>query len=64
MVEGQIAIQEYETGNTKHKFNIEKLKKGHKVIKEYSYKKGEINKGFANRTLYINLSTKKSKKRK
>jgi aldehyde:ferredoxin oxidoreductase len=55
MVEGQIPIEEYETGNTKHEFNIKNLHSKHKIIKEYNYKKNDINKGFANRTLYINL---------
>jgi aldehyde:ferredoxin oxidoreductase len=57
MVEGQIPIAEYETGNTHHTWDIRKLKKSHKILAEYNYKKEEIQKGFANRTLYINLST-------
>ena len=57
MVEGQTPIAEYETGNTHHTWDLRKLKKSHKILAEYSYKKGEIQKGFANRTLYINLST-------
>jgi aldehyde:ferredoxin oxidoreductase len=64
MVEGQISIQEYETGNTKHEWNLEKIKKAHHKVAEYSYKKGEIKRGFANRTLYINLTTKEIKEKK
>ncbi|MCJ7697663.1 MAG: aldehyde:ferredoxin oxidoreductase, partial [Thermoplasmata archaeon] len=57
MVEGQIAIEEYRTGNTKHGWDLKKIKSAHKVLTTYSYKKGEVNKGYANRTLYVNLST-------
>ena len=44
MVEGQIPIQEYETGNTKHKWNLKKIKQAHYRTAEYEYKKGEIKK--------------------
>ncbi|MBU1940339.1 MAG: aldehyde:ferredoxin oxidoreductase [Candidatus Thermoplasmatota archaeon] len=57
MVEGQITITDYQTGNTKHNWDLQKLKKGHKILTKYTYKKGEINRGYANRTLYVNLST-------
>lgn len=57
MVEGQIPIEEYKTGNTDHTWDLEKFRAAHKVKSTYSYKKGEVNKGFANRTLYINLTT-------
>ncbi|MDG6219022.1 MAG: aldehyde ferredoxin oxidoreductase C-terminal domain-containing protein [Candidatus Thermoplasmatota archaeon] len=57
MVEGQIPVEEYKTGNTTHKYNVEKLRSKHEILAEYTYKKWEIRKGFANRTLYINLST-------
>ncbi len=64
MIESQIPIEEYETGNTKHKWDLKKLKLAHHKVAEYSYKKGEIQKGFANRTLYINLSTGEIKEKK
>jgi aldehyde:ferredoxin oxidoreductase len=64
MAEGQIPIEEYETGNTKHKWNLKKIKSLHKVLAEYDYKKREIKNGFANRTLCINLSTNQIKKKK
>jgi aldehyde:ferredoxin oxidoreductase len=64
MVEGQIPIEEYKTGNTEHKWDIKKLKSKHKIIAEYPYKKGEVEKGFANRTLYVNLDTGKIKEKK
>jgi aldehyde:ferredoxin oxidoreductase len=57
MVEGQIAIEEYRTGNTEHHWDLKKIKSAHKLLANYSYKKGEVNKGYANRTLYVNLST-------
>ena len=64
MIDGQIPVEEYDTGNTKHKWDVDKLKRAHRVVVEYSYKKGEIQKGFADRTLYINLSTNEIKEKK
>src|SRR5512136_246015 len=57
MVEGQIAIEEYRTGNTEHRWNLKKIQSAHNVLTTYSYKKGEVIKGYANRTLYVNLET-------
>ena len=57
MVEAQISVEEYETGNTKHSWDLEKIKSAHKILAEYTYKKGKVIRGYANRTLYINLST-------
>ena len=57
MVEGQIKIEEYRTGNTEHHWDLKKIISAHKMLATYSYKKGEVNKGYANRTLYVNLST-------
>ena len=64
MVEGQIPIEEYRTGNSKHEWNLKKIKSAHRVISEYSYKKGEVEKGYANRTLYVNLTTGEIKEKK
>jgi len=64
MTEGQIAVEEYKTGNTKHKWDLKKIKSAHRVVAEYSYKKGKIERGFANRTLYVNLSTGQIKEKK
>jgi len=64
MIEGQIPIQEYKTGNTKHKWNLDRIKKAHHKVLEYNYKKGKVEKGFANRTLYINLSKGEIKEKK
>ncbi len=48
----------------KHEWNLEKMKKNHKVLAKYSYKRGEIDKGYANKTLYVNLSTLEIKEKK
>ncbi|MEE9441023.1 MAG: aldehyde ferredoxin oxidoreductase N-terminal domain-containing protein, partial [Candidatus Thermoplasmatota archaeon] len=57
MVEGQIPIEDYKTGNTKHTWDTKKIRAAHKIIAEYKFKKGEIKRGYANRTLYVDLST-------
>lgn len=57
MVEGQIPIEEYKTGNTKHSWDTKKMRVAHKILAEYGFKKGKIKRGYANRTLYVNLST-------
>ena len=57
VVEGQVPIEEYKTGNTKHIWDVATLKSAHSILAEYSYKKGSVERGFANRTLYVNLST-------
>jgi aldehyde:ferredoxin oxidoreductase len=36
--------------------NVEKLKSAHKLLCEYKYELGKIDKGYTNRTLYVNLS--------
>ena len=64
MVEGQIPIENYDTGNTKHKWDLKKIKFAHRVLFDYDYKKGEIEKGYANQTLYINLSKNEIKEKK
>ena len=56
MVDGQIPIEEYKTGNTTHKWDLKKIRFAHRVLAEYNYKKGELHRGYANRTLYVNLS--------
>ena len=56
MLKGQIPVEEYLTGNTKNSWNLNKIKSKHKIICEYTYNKKEIDKGFNNLTLYINLT--------
>ena len=34
----------------------QKMKEKHKLLKEYSYRLGELNRGYADRTLYVNIS--------
>ncbi|GAK59514.1 tungsten-containing aldehyde ferredoxin oxidoreductase, alpha chain [Candidatus Vecturithrix granuli] len=36
--------------------NIQEMKAKHKLIKEYAYQPGQVERGYNNRTLYINLS--------
>jgi len=57
MVKGQVPILEYKTGNTQHKWDFKRLKSGHKILAKYKYKKRMLKRGYADRTLYINLST-------
>jgi len=64
LIEGQIPVQEYSTGNTVHKWDIEKLKKKHKILAKYSYEEAKVNRGFAGKTLYVNLSTLEIKEKK
>ncbi|MFH1012918.1 MAG: aldehyde ferredoxin oxidoreductase C-terminal domain-containing protein [Thermoplasmatota archaeon] len=64
MTEGQIPIQEYVTGNTKQTWNFEEIRSAHTQLSKYAYKKGIVEKGYANRTLYVNLSTGEVKERK
>jgi aldehyde:ferredoxin oxidoreductase len=61
---GQTPIEDYKTGNTKHRWDLDKIRKAHRILLEYDYKKEEINHGYANRTLYINLSTNEIKEKK
>ena len=42
MVQGQIAIKDYDTGNTKHKWDFKKIKLAHRILFDYTYKKGEV----------------------
>ena len=43
--------------------DLERMKAKHKLLKEVSYSLGELDKGYANRTLYINLSDKTIKEK-
>jgi len=63
MVEGQIPVIEYETGNTKHQWDLDKLQQKHKQLFSYQYKKRPVKKGFAGKTLYINLTSKTIKEK-
>ncbi|MCK5051296.1 MAG: aldehyde:ferredoxin oxidoreductase [Candidatus Cloacimonetes bacterium] len=43
--------------------NISEMKSKHKLLKDYSYELGEIEKGYTNRTLYVNLSNNEIKEK-
>ncbi|MBN1280662.1 MAG: aldehyde:ferredoxin oxidoreductase [Candidatus Thermoplasmatota archaeon] len=58
MMEGQIPVEEYSTGNTPHQWDVQRLKAAHKKLASYSYTKGSVERGYANRTLYVNVGTK------
>jgi aldehyde:ferredoxin oxidoreductase len=47
----------FETGNTKHKWDLEKMKSGHVVLSEYRFEKRPVTRGYAGRTLHVNLTT-------
>lgn len=63
-MEGQIPVEKYETGNTKHKWDTQKLKKQHTILARYTYQEGKVEQGYANRTLYVNLTTNEIKEKK
>ena len=63
MITGQIPVEEYDANNTPHSWKLEKLRSKHKVLRKYKYKKGKVQRGYANRTLYINLSTGETKEK-
>ena len=47
----------FETGNTKHEWNLEELRKGHRVLAEYEYEKKPVDRGYAGRILHVDLSS-------
>ncbi|MCK4614087.1 MAG: aldehyde:ferredoxin oxidoreductase, partial [Thermoplasmata archaeon] len=51
----------FETGNTKHDWDLKALGKAHEILAEYTYEKREVERGYAGRTLYVNLSTNEIK---
>ena len=48
----------FQTGNTEHKWDLNALRDSHKILAEYVYEKKPIVKGYAGRTLYVDLTTK------
>jgi aldehyde:ferredoxin oxidoreductase len=64
MEKGQIPVKEYETGNTKHMWDLEKVRSAHKTLSRHTFKKGAVEKGYANRTLYVNLGSLDIEERK
>lgn len=63
MTEGQIPVENYQTGNTKHTWDLQHLKKAHRHLTSYHYQKGDVQRGYANRTLYVNLTTREIKEK-
>ncbi|MCK4644076.1 aldehyde:ferredoxin oxidoreductase [bacterium] len=63
MVKGQFSWKDYDAGNTKHEWDLQKIHAAHKVLTEFKYDKNKIEKGFANKTLYINLTTNEIKEK-
>lgn len=53
----------FKTGNTKHTWDLEKLRSGHRVLGEFVYEKRAVERGYAGRTLYINLTTNEIKEK-
>ncbi|MDG6224826.1 MAG: aldehyde ferredoxin oxidoreductase C-terminal domain-containing protein [Candidatus Thermoplasmatota archaeon] len=47
----------FETGNTKHEWDIAAIRKAHKVLAEHRFEKRGVHRGYAERLLYVNLST-------
>ncbi|MBN1390529.1 MAG: aldehyde:ferredoxin oxidoreductase, partial [Candidatus Thermoplasmatota archaeon] len=47
----------FETGNTPHEWDIEKLRAAHRTLSDYRFEKRPIEKGYAGRILYVNLSS-------
>ncbi len=44
-------------------YNVEELKAKHKLLKEFKYELKPVEKGYTNRTLYVNLSTNEIKEK-
>ncbi|MHC9541600.1 MAG: aldehyde ferredoxin oxidoreductase family protein [Vulcanimicrobiota bacterium] len=42
---------------------VQDMKKAHKILAEFPYEKGQVDKGYTNRTLYVNLSDNKVESR-
>jgi len=57
------SVDGFETGNTKHKWDLEKLRSGHRVLADYTFEKRPIENGYNNRTLYVNLTTNEIRER-
>ena len=53
----------FETGNTRHDWDLAKLRAGHKVLAEMKYEKRQVVRGYAGKTLYINLSKNEIKEK-
>jgi aldehyde:ferredoxin oxidoreductase len=57
MTQGQIPINDYQTGNTQHTWDHAKIKAARTILAKHTYTKGTVQRGYTNRTLAINLGT-------
>jgi aldehyde:ferredoxin oxidoreductase len=55
---GQYDWKSYSTGNTKHEWDLDAMKRAHVEVARYKYELRPLHRGFAGRTLYVNLATK------
>ncbi len=53
----------FETGNTRHEWDLAAMRAQHKILAEYSYEKKPVQRGYVGRTLYVNLSTNEIKEK-
>jgi len=63
MTAKSITIEKTKT-HTVHQWDFPKLMKAHKQLTSYEYKKQKIDRGYANRSLHVNLSSGKIKEKK
>jgi hypothetical protein len=64
MAAGQVPVKEYDTMNTKHSWDYAKIRAAHRGLAQHSYAKGTVEKGYANRTLYVNLTTREIREKR
>ncbi len=60
---GQYDWKTYSAGNTVHEWDLDALKKAHRETARYKYELRSLHRGFAGRTLYVNLSTNEIKEK-
>lgn len=47
----------FETGNTKHEWDLAGIRKEHRILAEYVYEKRPVDRGYAGRILHVDLSS-------
>jgi aldehyde:ferredoxin oxidoreductase len=53
----------FETGNTRHQWDLAKFRASHRVLAEMRYEKRKVSRGYAGRTLYVNLTRNEIKEK-
>ncbi|MFH0815595.1 MAG: aldehyde ferredoxin oxidoreductase C-terminal domain-containing protein [Methanobacteriota archaeon] len=53
----------FETGNTKHQWDLKKMRESHRILAEMKYERRPVARGYAGRTLYISLSKNEIKEK-